>query len=299
MSAKHPAELSISLCGVARNCGEGLEETLMRIKTLDTVLGLQALIIVTNDNDDETTEVLEGWEKACPRRRVIVIDGLAQSEPIRESRLALARNAYLKELSLAASPSEYVLIMDLDGLNDEVDPRSISSAISQAPSDWVGIFANQHEFYYDLHALRCHQWVEVAVWDEVEAGAAWVRRRPWSIVNRLTRGWFSRNLYKSAVKKFVGRRQYKIPTDAAPIRVRSAFGGIGIYKWSVLSKYEYSAIDSNGNLVCEHVTLNTNISDNGGALYIIPNLINNAPREHSFSGSGRKAPKYLYNKDNV
>ena len=90
---------------------------------------------------------------------------------------------------------------------------------------------------------------------------------------------------------YVYRRQFSIPADARPIRVRSAFGGLGVYKMSKILDCRYDGLDSDGRELCEHVPFNQKICDHGGELYIYPKLLNQAPSEHLFAARplGRRA----------
>ena len=70
-----------------------------------------------------------------------------------------------------------------------------------------------------------------------------------------------------------------------PIAVESAFGGMGIYKTSLLGNAWYSGRDNLGREVCEHVGFNFCVRQNGAKLYIMPALLNDAPAEHLAPGS--------------
>ena len=73
----------------------------------------------------------------------------------------------------------------------------------------------------------------------------------------------------------------RVEADADWIPVRSAFGGLGIYRRSSLQSRRYSHLDEFGRVCCEHVPLNLDLSRDGGRLYINPTLINSGFNEHS------------------
>jgi hypothetical protein len=65
----------------------------------------------------------------------------------------------------------------------------------------------------------------------------------------------------------------RIPKEHDWIRVDSAFGGAGIYKSEIFTKFDYSTLDESSS-ACEHKDLNYKIARSGGALYINPAFIN-------------------------
>jgi hypothetical protein len=105
---------------------------------------------------------------------------------------------------------------------------------------------------------------------------------------RLTR------LHNAAWQRKFERRiaalQYRISPDAPFISVRSAFGGLGIYRAEALSSAWYGSRDQQGRAVCEHVVFHRQLRARGFGLYISPALLNEAPPEHLGKCSGRQFP---------
>src|SRR5262249_57101791 len=77
-------------------------------------------------------------------------------------------------------------------------------------------------------------------------------------------------------------RQIAIPADMPPIVVRSAFGGLGIYRLAYALKARYRGLDEMGREVSEHVAFNEAIAAAGGALHIFPALRVWAPAQHLY-----------------
>ena len=135
----------------------------------------------------------------------------------------------------------------------------------------AGVFANQAMAYYDIYALRHAIWCPDDCWKQVAARPRWM---PLGIAEIL----------------YVRRRQFSIPAEARPIRVHSAFGGLGLYKMSKILDCRYNGLNTDGSEVCGHVAFNRQICDHGGELYIYPKLLNQSPSEHLFAPhrSGRR-----------
>jgi hypothetical protein len=73
--------------------------------------------------------------------------------------------------------------------------------------------------------------------------------------------------------------QIYIPPTAAPIEVKSAFGGLAIYKTRFL-KGARCGYSERGVPDCEHVSLHREIRNRGGRLFILPSLRNSTQYEH-------------------
>lgn len=274
--AKLPSTL---ICGVVRNGGDAFVKTLKMIDDLKPHLADWATVIVTNDNTDGTDAIIAAWAQRSPKHKFISLDGFATSWPDRIDRLAVARNHYLAHLrSSLPDQYQYVLVVDLDGPNQDVNPVEFVSVINSLKFDWDGVFANQLRGYYDLYPLRHNTWCPTDCWEEVR---------------KATRSPFKKKRGRAARERFVYARQYAIPASHAPFRVHSAFGGLGLYRYEALRNCWYGSRLSNGIKVCDHVVLNEEIDRRGGRLLIVPALLNEAPLEHLRPGSGKPIPPGL------
>jgi hypothetical protein len=275
-----PAKLpSTLICGVVRNGGEAFVKTLKMIDDLKPHLTDWSVVIVTNDNTDQTDAVITAWAQRSHKHTLISLDGFATSWPDRIDRLAVARNYYLAHLrSLPPDQYQYVLIVDLDGPNQDVNPSEFVSVINSLKFDWDGVFANQLRGYYDLYPLRHDTWCPTDCWEEVR---------------KATRSPFKSQRGRAARENFVYGRQYAIPASTPPFRVHSAFGGLGLYRAAALHNCWYGSRRPDGIKVCDHVVVNEEIDRRGGKLFIVPALLNEAPLEHLRPGSGKPIPSHL------
>src|SRR6266404_8686278 len=80
-------------------------------------------------------------------------------------------------------------------------------------------------------------------------------------------------------------RQIMIPLSLPPIGVRSAFGGLGLYKMRFALGARYRGVDARGREVSEHVAFNETIGRAGGQFHIFPPLMVRAPQEHLYRAS--------------
>jgi hypothetical protein len=158
-------------------------------------------------------------------------------------RLAHARNRLWQAARSMRAAPDYVLMLDLDGVNDNL--TGVETCMNLPPG-WGGCCANQRTTYYDLWALRTYDgWVNCDVWYECTA-------------NRT-------------------RRFRHIDRNAAPIKVRSCFGGTTLYNYANVRPTAAYVGTARGHDQCEHVGFHEQL---GAGLYIQPSMLNDAPAEH-------------------
>lgn len=253
---------SAFIAGTARNCGPGLIGSLTRLERLRSTFDRTKFAIVTNDNADNTKEILEDWASRVPDAHIICMDGLASKTTQRTARLAITRTAYLDLLRQDMAKGEtfdLMIVADLDGLNAElIDDPGFTAALETAPSGWAAVFANSRGLYYDIWALRHPTWCPDDCYESV-------RNTPMPIFGRA-------KAKKAAVQRYVRDRQIVIDPSSAPIEVESAFGGFGIYRTEFLEQAAYCGLAANRE-VCEHVSFHEGIRKAGGRLYILPALL--------------------------
>lgn len=261
---------SALVVGLARNCAEALVASRPRIEALSESFSRTDFCFVTNDSTDNTAAYLHAWARDRSDIEILDLTGLADRVSIRSARIAAARNAYLDLLEDRARTGtryDLLVVVDLDGVDANLIAEPLfADVLRRAPADWAAVFANQRTYYYDIWALRHPYWCPDDCWSAVEAAR---RRR-----------FFRKRALREAERINVRERQVHIPTDEPPIEVESAFGGFGIYRTKWLSDIRYQGIDQAGRPVCEHVLFHAGIRRKGGRLWILPELLNDAPEEH-------------------
>ena len=271
--------LSMNIAGAVRNGGQALSETLARVDMLRARLQDSRVIIATNDNTDDTDQILDQYASDDAAVEILRLDGLSDQVPERVDRITAARNALLSQIFVDEDVLPLTLFLDMDGPNVGLDPDAVlTAAIRQSPQ-WDAVFANSSPAYYDLYALRCKGWCDEDVWQIIHSA-----RKP----------MFGRRKWRhNLVKSMIHDRQYHIPKDCPLISVDSAFGGAGLYKSQALRGLSYTCRDEDGRLVCEHVLLHKEMRARGAKLFIDPGLTVHAPKEHLSPDSGAPLPLHL------
>lgn len=219
--------------------------------------------IVESDSNDNTLGVLNKISELNSKFDFVSLGTLESQFKNRTERLAFARNNYLDKINNHPSYKncKYVLVSDFNNLNKKLSMESINSCFQV--KDWQVCCANQSGPYYDIYALRHDLWSPNDCW------------RQHSFYRQYHR--FPERSLLASVKI----RMIKIPYESNWIKVDSAFGGLAIYERDTFKLGRYEGIDADGNLICEHVSLNLAISKSGKRIYINPKFINFAKTDHS------------------
>jgi len=264
--------------GLARNCGHTLPRLLKTIETVGADLADWTYVFLESDSYDDTLQVLRSFDVRNQCGIVRSYGTLKNRYPARTQRLAFLRNACVRLLEDADGLDrfEYCVVLDMDGVNHDLDSERLFSFLSEHDSDWGALFANQSERYFDIWALRHDQWSP----DDCYAR---IRNRPAGMSER------------EATRRFIEARMIRIPPEAQRIEVESAFGGLGIYRSSLLKGCTYTGADGNDDAVCEHVSFNQQIRAKGGRLFVEPSLINGRGTERHKASWTRRAEFWLRN----
>jgi hypothetical protein len=212
---------------------------------------------------------------------------LEKALPERLDRIATARNFCLQQLRVRSEAKfPLIMIIDLDGPNIHLNGDTVLESVSKPNFQWDGIFANQRQAYYDIYALRHDQWCPNDCWEEARQEERRATMFPWR--NRKARAIEKK---ARAIEKFVHSRQFRIRPEHPPIFVRSAFGGLAVYRTDAIRELWYASRDKDSRLVCEHVLFNALLRERRGKLFIVPSLLNDAPTEHLGPLSGMELPQ--------
>jgi hypothetical protein len=257
-----------AILGVARNCGRHLPRVLDTLARLGSLYGEAHFVFAVSDSTDATLGLLAEWLATGRRGRVLDLGDLEAELPMRTARIARARNACLDEIRRSpAAAYDHLIVADLDDVMAEAPPiGAFADAATwlDASTERAGVFANAAPRYYDIWALRHDAWCPGDCWHPI-----WGRS--------------AGEAFEAAKIREVFRRQIEIPADLPPIAVRSAFGGLGLYKMSFALRSTYCGIDAQGRPVSEHVAFNRAIGAAGGQLHVFPSLMVRAPQEHLYT----------------
>lgn len=255
------------IVGLVRDVANVLHQQVTVIDSAFSDCGETSWFLVESDSKDSTISVLDKCRQVIPHFDYCSLGSLAGSLKERTVRLAHCRNKYME---LVDDPirgdCDYVVVVDLDNANNLLTAEKVRAVLDKNGS-WDVVTANQLGPYYDLWALR-H-----SLWCPVDCDQAY-------------RFFIEIGVAKSqALQSAVLDKMLRIPSNGSLIQVKSAFGGLGIYKKKTLVGRRYVGIDDKNQPVCEHVPLNISIADDGYRICIASSLINAGLNEHSRRGT--------------
>lgn len=264
-------ERSAVFAGVARNCAPHLLGVLANLDRLSKSYRTSRFVFVVSDTGDRTSRLLEEWLATEGRCGIVLDLGVLEDRlPRRTERIAHARNAALDEIGRRGwADFDHLVVADLDDvLAAPVAVGGFAQAASWldgAPSR-AGVLANAAPRYYDVWALRHDGWCPHDCWQPIWNRAAGED-------------------FETAKFREVFTRQIEIPPGLPPIAVRSAFGGLGIYRMAFALAARYCGVDDQDREASEHVAFSEAIGRSGGQLHIFPALQVRAPQQHLYQPS--------------
>jgi glycosyltransferase involved in cell wall biosynthesis len=268
-------EFRIVITACVYNVAQYLEKNMNKLLEIRSMFHNDSVIVIAeNDSTDNTKSILKRFEKNTTPNNIHVLnlDGLMQQCPVRTERLAVVRNTLLNHVHTKYSSYDYMIIVDMDDVLNEFNPKDIEKCFIVPLHLWDAMFANTRTKYYDIWALRSK-----------ELGITY---DCWDMFSHLCQAGISPNEAKNLTVRLW---QKELPRKK-PIRVESAFGGVGVYRISKTVSCEYNGktTECSCNLpgqcrqdTCEHVSFHRDmIEKNQAKLYIHPLLFVSAPKEH-------------------
>jgi hypothetical protein len=235
---------NVVIVGCARNIDKYLDNTKNKLLMLKSLFVQSKIIIYENDSTDETLNILKKWED----ERLIELITEKNIKGVRTERLAHGRNVLYNEAM--KNDFDLYIVIDLDDVIMDLSEEAVKSCF-EMKEDWGMVGANQTGKYYDLWALRTFDdWMPFDCYADC----------------------FNKN---SDHEYCINSRYRIIPQNTEPIDVKSCFGGFGIYKKKYINNCSYgTGLNHENKEICEHVTFNEGVINNGGKIYINPKLIN-------------------------
>jgi hypothetical protein len=260
---KELAESNILIVGLARNCAGVICSEVQKISDAFSNAKSVRWLIIESDSSDRTTDILKSMRKNLSLH-FISLGKLRETLHKRTERIAKCRNKYIEEIrdNDEYALIDFVVVADLDGINCKLTLESVMSCW-EMEEDWDACFANQRKGYYDIWALRHEIWSPNDCWNAFK----------FLVQN-------GKNHF-DALNSAVYSKMIIIQESIKPIKVKSAFGGLGIYKKSLFLKSNYCGLDADGSEKCEHVSFHEALHDQGYKLYINPKFINCDWNEHN------------------
>ena len=150
--------------GLARNCSRSVKSEIHKIcSAIGPCVSLHWLVI-ESDSNDGTQAKLEQLRAEVQNFRFITLGNLRESLPLRTDRIAHCRNTYLDEIQRSSvyRDVDFVIVCDLDGVNDLLTTSAFLSCFDKA--DWDVVTANQRAPDDDIWALRHPDWSPNDCW---------------------------------------------------------------------------------------------------------------------------------------
>lgn len=257
----------IIILGVCRDVGFSLSSTLLLLENAFRSFKVVHIRVVESDSSDETVHALEEHKRMNPNFDFESHGQLEIEIPDRWERIAFCRNrtSEILKSDTRLNACKWVVVADLDGVNNQLTAEAIDSCWSR--SDWDVCTANQSAPYYDVFALRHPTWSPNDCW-------------------RYEEELISMGINPAiAREKAIYKRQRRISPTEEWIPVDSAFGGLAIYKRSYFELGKYIGHTGDGFRTCEHVPFHEKLKEAGANIFINPGLINCGWNEHNFQHS--------------
>lgn len=251
------------IVGLARDCEDALAKSVEVLTNAFSFARILNFLIVESDSSDQTESVLKNLASNNQNFNYVSLGDLQRLYSKRTERIAFCRNHYLTLIN--ESPEyrgvDYVVVADMDGVNERLCSNSVTSCWVR--SDWDVCTANQNGPYYDIWALRHPIWAPNDCWQQADF-------------------LFSIGLSRfKSIFSSTYSRMIKISPQAEWIPVDSSFGGLAIYRKEILRSVRYAGLTEKSEQVCEHVSLHKEIRQNGGRILINPAMINANVVEHA------------------
>lgn len=233
---------------MARDCNNQLQKHIPKIEFLCSYFGFIKIVVIENDSVDGTKFTLTQWQK---RNKNVIVQSLDSvinnnertgSANSRIMRMCFFRNQYLKYFYDSNIDFDYIIVVDID--IDDFSVNTVLNSIIKAPDNWDALFANGRYYskilgryikdrYYDNYAFVPFDSDEISLtYREIKLN-----------------------------NDYINSHLKKIPY----LRCKSAFGGIGIYKYNKIKNLTYQVIQNTRSsyyqTLCEHISINQELKN--------------------------------------
>jgi hypothetical protein len=217
--------LSFCVAGLARNIGTRLCDSLDRIEELRKGAPDLRWVIYTNDNDDDTLDILKDYKT----EHDIIIEETLKNKfhgsiecADRYRDMAYYRNHYLKYIA----GTDYTIVMDLD--TDGFSYDGLAHSIWHMEHDIIDCIGSNSLLYREYEGTVQRLYYDTLAY-----------RRPF------------REFGSPHDGEELNLMNFNRGEDL--VKTQSCFGGLALYRTSSLARYEYLSDD------CDHVTINRHL----------------------------------------
>jgi len=277
-------KLKVVVCGTIKNGEKTIQKNIENLLEIKKYCLDFKLVLYENDSTDNTVKILNSLRSdtihVISEKNINTLGG-------RTVILAWGRNTLLKYINKHFNDFDYIIMTDLDDVLKGFKAKMVQKEFEKDLSKWDVLTANCIGPYYDIYALRAKK---NQIWDlDIQYDC-------WDMINHSTNLGFNRGL---STLIHVGNFQKVIPINEKLISVDSAFGGMGIYRMSVikdcsydgfthfcsckeyLNKENHFRMGKCSATTCEHVSFHKQIREkNNGRIFICPSLLVYAEPQH-------------------
>ncbi len=299
---KNFKNLNVVFGGCARDCEKYLPKVMRNIDTFSSCFNTSYKIIVENGSKDGTKDLLKKFVK--DNDYLLIREDLSEY-PYRGKRLENARNLIIDTIkeNKPLRDCDLFVALDFDDRNiEKIEIENFEKAINFLIADKkiAGVFANQIGTYYDMWGLIDDKYCKSDFWAETLR----------EIAKKINPNEKISSDLMAYLQSDLDKKKLNFGQNLEPIKVKSAYGGLGIYKIDKVienkRKYKGDQIveivfkDGTKKKVFyqknEIVNFNLGFDDIGLELYILPYLINNRNSDFYFPV---KAALSLIVKENI
>lgn len=224
-------QLNIAIVGLARNIDVVLSNSLKILDDLSLNFKNYQFVIYENDSIDNTKQILLNWSNNNLKKHIIS-ENLGANHPtnsVKDSLRTLALSSYRNKcknyIKDNLSNIDYVIVCDLDFCG--FDKNSIFNSFG---------------------------WLKEGYFDAMVGNAYFINEHTKNRIIHNYDSWAFRLNWWEDYQSFMPWFMFWIPfIGTSPIKVNSAFGGIGIYKANQYFSVDYDGYD------CEHVCFHKNL----------------------------------------
>ena len=231
---------------LARDCERTLPAFLKKIERLRSYFKDSSVFAVENGSKDRTRSILFAYGESHPNVKLDLFDDPDIDELPRIEKMVILRNRCLDLVRESGFLPDYYIIIDGDL---DFNETSVVKALQKAPADWAALFANGR-YYLKAGPLR----IPVLYYDLF----AYLPEPPESGVGDCMTEAEMLDL-RPSTQKMLKKTRY--------LPCRSAFGGVGIYRYDAVKDLRYVAEENirspEFDLLCEHIPFNRGVSKHG------------------------------------
>jgi hypothetical protein len=266
----------ILIVGTVRNVQKNLARDIALIDSSLPRDFEKSYFLVESDSSDDTIDTLYKLQRKYKNLSFVALGELQNVIPDRIERIRYCRQQYVTRIreSQAKENWDYVLVCDLDGINNILKPRDIQSCFN-SPLTWSGCFPVQTHGYYDLYALRHPVWMPHNIFTHIRKLEHQVNVKFQE--NHKNLGSLREYLEKDNIKrKYFYSKMLKLQYRTEWIKVDSAFGGLGLYSANSFIRHDYTYLGLEKEVYSEHIDLHVSMRKDGLELYINPQFLNSS-----------------------